>query len=223
MRVKDVMATEVVTVGPREGIKRAARKMVESGVSGLPVVDEGRLVGMITESDFLEQEADKRDQRNHRLLDAVLGNRRHRSLGDTVSEAMTPKPVTISPEARLAQAAHIMKHRKIKSLPVVDEGDRLTGIVSRADILQAFVRSDEDIEHQIRDDIARRILLLDGGALGVEVVDGVVSLSGDVPTRTEGRLLEELSQRVDGVIRVESNLVYEVDDAIQPIDRGRAI
>ena len=223
MRVKDVMATEVVTVGPREGIKRAARKMVESGVSGLPVVDEGRLVGMITESDFLEQEADKRDQRNHRLLDAVLGNRRHRSLGDTVYEAMTPKPVTISPEARLAQAAHIMKHRKIKSLPVVDEGDRLTGIVSRADILQAFVRSDEDIEHQIRDDIARRILLLDGGALGVEVVDGVVSLSGDVPTRTEGRLLEELSQRVDGVIRVESNLVYEVDDAIQPIDRGRAI
>ena len=223
MRVKDVMATEVVTVGPREGIKRAARKMVESGVSGLPVVDEGRLVGMITESDFLEQEADKRDQRNHRLLDAVLGNRRHRSLGDTVSEAMTPKPVTISPEARLAQAAHIMKHRKIKSLPVVDEGDRLTGIVSRADILQAFVRSDEDIEHQIRDDIARRILLLDGGALGVEVVDGVVSLSGDVPTRTEGRLLEELSQRVDGVIRVESNLVYEVDDANQPIDRGRAI
>ena len=223
MRVKDVMATEVVTVGPREGIKHAARKMVESGVSGLPVVDEGRLVGMITESDFLEQEADKRDQRNHRLLDAVLGNRRHRSLGDTVSEAMTPKPVTISPEARLAQAAHIMKHRKIKSLPVVDEGDRLTGIVSRADILQAFVRSDEDIEHQIRDDIARRILLLDGGALGVEVVDGVVSLSGDVPTRTEGRLLEELSQRVDGVIRVESDLVYEVDDAIQPVDRGRAI
>ena len=159
MRVKDVMATEVVTVGPREGIKHAARKMVESGVSGLPVVDEGRLVGMNTESDFLEQEADKRDQRNHRLLDAVLGNRRHRSLGDTVSEAMTPKPVTISPEARLAQAAHTMKHRKIKSLPVVDEGDRLTGIVSRADILQAFVRSDEDIEHQIRDDIARRILL----------------------------------------------------------------
>ena len=165
MRVKDVMATEVVTVGPREGIKHAARKMVESGVSGLPVVDEGRLVGMITESDFLEQEADKSDQRNHRLLDAVLGNRRHRSLGDTVSEAMTPKPVTISPEARLAQAAHIMKHRKIKSLPVVDEGDRLTGIVSGADILQAFVRSDGDIEHQIRDDIARRILLLDGGAL----------------------------------------------------------
>ncbi len=51
----------------------------------------------------------------------------------------------------------------------------------------------------------------------------MVSLSGDVTTRTEGRLLEELSQRVDGVIRVESNLVYELGDAIQPVDRGRAI
>lgn len=223
MRVKDVMATDVITVAPGEGIKAAARKMVESGVSGLPVVEDGLLVGIITESDFLEQEADKSEQRYHRLLDAILGNRQHRSLGDTVADAMTPGPVTISPDALLAEAARVMRHRKFKRLPVVDDQGRMRGIVSRADVLHAFVRSDEDIEHQIRDDVARRILLLDGESLGVEVNDGVVKLSGFVPTRTEARLLEELATRIDGVIRVDSSLSFEIDDTIPPDDRGRAI
>jgi CBS domain-containing protein len=217
------MAVEVVTVTPDKGIKDAARLMVESGVSGLPVVDDGRLVGIITESDFLEQEAEKSEQRYHRLLDALLGNRHHRSLGDTVAEAMTADPVTISPEARLAEAARIMKHRRIKRLPVVDDSGRMRGIVSRADVLHAFVRPDDDIEHQIRDDVARRILLLDGEAFDVDVDDGVVTLTGELPTRTEARLLEELARRIDGVIRVESNLRFEVDDAVAPNDRHRAI
>ena len=219
MRVKEVMATEVVTVGPQAGIKEAARLMVDSGVSGLPVVDEGRLVGIITESDFLEQEADKSEHRYHRLLDALIGERRHRSLGDTVADAMTPHPITISGDARLSEAAHVMKHRGIKRIPVVDEEGRIKGIVSRADVLHAFIRSDDVIEEQIRDDVARRILLLDGEGLGVSVSDGIVTLSGQVPTRTEARLLEELSRRVDGVIRVKTELHYDVDDSIPPDDR----
>jgi CBS domain-containing protein len=223
MRVKDVMATDVVTVGPDIGIKEAARLMVETGVSGLPVVENGELIGMITESDFLEQEADKSEHRYHRLLDALVGNRSHRSLGDSVRDAMTPHPITISPDARLSEAAHLMKNKHIKRLPVVGESGRMRGIVSRADILHAFIRSDEAIESQIRDDVVRRILLLDGEAVGVDVSDGVVTLTGNVPTRTEARLLEELSTRIDGVIRVTSDLGYDVDDTIPPEDHGLRI
>lgn len=219
MRVKDVMTVDVVSTGPDEGIKAAARKMVERGVSGLPVVEDGRLIGIITESDFLEQEADKSEQRYHRLLDALLGNRKHRSLGDTVADAMTRHPVTISGDALLAEAARIMKHRKIKRLPVVDDAGELQGIVSRADVLHAFIRSDDAIERQIRDDVARRILLLDGESLDVDVRDGIVRLGGLLPTRTEVRLLEELTERIEGVIRVESDLGFDVDDAIPPDNR----
>ncbi len=116
-----------------------------------------------------------------------------------------------------------MKHRRIKRLPVVDEAGALEGIVSRADVLHAFIRSDDDIEHQVRDDVARRILLLDADSIDVEVEEGIVHLGGNLPTRTEARLLEELAQRVDGVIRVQSNLHYEVDDTIPPDDRNLPI
>lgn len=223
MRVKDVMATDVVTVGPDVGIKEAARLMVETGISGLPVVEDGELVGMITESDFLDQEADKSEERYHRLLDALLGNRSHRSLGDSVRDAMTSHVVTISPDARLSEAAYLMKNKRVKRLPVVGESGKMRGIVSRADILHAFIRSDDAIESQIRDDVVRRILLLDTDSVVIDVKDGVVALSGNVPTRTEARLVEELAMRIDGVIRVTSDLSYEVDDTIPPEDHGLRI
>jgi CBS domain-containing protein len=218
------MANDVVTVGLDDGIKSAARKMVEHGVGGLPVVDsEGALVGIITESDFLEQEADKSEQRYHRLVDALFGNRRHRPLGDTVAEAMTADPVTIDIDALLAEAARIMRHHKVKRLPVVDGNGHLQGIVSVSDILQAFVRPDDEIAGQIRSDVARRVLLLDDEQLDIAVVEGVVQLGGVVPTRTEARLLEELVSRLDGVIRIESGLMWEVDDSIPPENRDRVV
>ena len=80
MRVIDLMTTDVITVAPEASLKEAARRMIAAEFSGLPVVDEdGRVVGIITEADFVEAEADRswgRDRR--RLLDAVFGERRPR-------------------------------------------------------------------------------------------------------------------------------------------------
>ena len=222
MRVLDVMTTDVVSVGPNDGLKAAARLMVEKGISGLPVVDDDqKLIGIITEADFVQQEAGRSQKRYRRLLDALFGERETRPMGETVADAMTRHPVVVDADTRIAEAAREMAERGIKRLPVVDTAGRLQGIVSRADIMTAFVRPDEVIEDQIRDDVVRRILMLDGDAVDVSVVEGVVTLEGELPTRTDARLLEELTSRLEGVVSVHSEIEYTVDDTKAPdqIDR----
>ena len=217
MKVSDVMTVDVVTVAPDTGLKAAARKMVENGVSGLPVVDtDGKLVGIITEADFVQQEAGRSQFRYRRLLDAVFGERETRPQGDTVADAMTRQPLVIDENARLAEAAREMSDRAVKRLPVVDGNNHLLGIVSRADIVAAYVRPDDVIEDQNRHDVIERILMIEGHELDVEVEEGVVRVAGTVPTRTDARLLEELVGRLEGVIRVEGDLEWRVDDTVSP-------
>lgn len=210
MRVLDIMTIDVLTVGPEETLKAAARKMVEAGVSGLPVVDDnGQLIGIITEADFLEREADRT---HRRLLDALMHKPASVVEAETVGEVMSTHPVVIYPEASVTEAARIMSHHHVKRLPVVSEDGILRGIVSRGDVVTVFTRPDDVIEDEVREDIVNRVLLLDADTVDVAVVDGVVKLSGSLPTRTDKRLLEEMVRRIDGVVRLESDVSFEVDD-----------
>jgi CBS domain-containing protein len=211
MRVLDIMSIDVLTVSPEESLKAAARRMVEAGVSGLPVVDEtGKLVGIITEADFLEREADRT---HRRLLDALLHKPGTVVEAETVGEVMSTHPVVIYPEASVTEAARVMSHHHVKRLPVIDDEGVLRGIISRGDVVTVFTRPDDVIEDEIREDIINRVLLLDADELEVEVEDGVVKLAGSLPTRTDKRLLEEMVRRIDGVVRMESDATFEVDDS----------
>ena len=210
MRVLDIMSIDVLTVSPEESLKAAARLMVERGVSGLPVVNAaGKLVGIITEADFLEREAD-RSQR--RLLDALMHKPDAVSEAETVGEVMSTHPVIIYPEASVTEAARVMSHHHVKRLPVVNDEGELQGIISRGDVVTVFTRPDDVIEDEIREDIIDRVLLLDGDSLEVKVADGIVRLAGALPTRTDKRLLEEMVRRIDGVVRMESDVSFEIDD-----------
>lgn len=215
MHVEEVMSTGVITVSVDDPLKAAAHRMVEAGVGGLPVLDaEGALVGIITEADFLKREAAAAGR--FRLLGALL-RRDEVPEADTVGQAMTRDPKTVLPEMELGQAARLMVKHSVKRLPVVDTGGSLVGIVSRADVLEAFSRSDERIAREIREEVMHRILFLDRDAIDVAVDDGVVTLKGRTETRTEYRTLIELSKRVDGVIRViDEELSFDVDDRIGP-------
>lgn len=211
MRVLDIMTMDVLTARPEDSLKDAARTMVRAGVSGLPVVDDdGRLVGIITEADFLEREADRS---RRRLLNAMLDECGGVVEAETVGEVMSTDPVVIFPEATVTEAARMMAHHHVKRLPVVDESGKLVGIVSRADVVAVFTRPDDVIEDEVREDVIRRVLLLEPDALAVDVEDGIVRISGTVPTATDARLLEELVRRIDGVVRLDSNVTFEVDDA----------
>jgi CBS domain-containing protein len=210
MRVLDIMSIDVLTVAPEDSLKAAARQMVERGVSGLPVVNaEGRLVGIITEADFLEREADRS---HRRLLDALMHNPDTVVEAETVGEVMSTHPVVIYPEASVTEAARVMSHHHVKRLPVVNDEGVLQGIISRGDVVTVFTRPDDVIEDEIREDIIDRVLLLDGESLDVDVTDGIVLLSGRLPTRTDQRLLEEMVRRIDGVVKMESDLSFEIDD-----------
>jgi CBS domain-containing protein len=220
MKVRDIMTTDPVKVTADTRLREAARLMVRHRVSGLPVVDEGgKLIGILSEGDFIRREAGRDRPHGVSLLDAVFGEGELQPVGaETVAEIMTRSVVTITPEATVGEAARVMGRRSVKRLPVVDLEGELIGIVSRADVVGAFTKPDDVIEDEVREDLIRRLLFLDPELVEVSVSDGVVTLEGELENRTEAHLLEELSRRIAGVVRVESRLRYKVDD--RKLERG---
>lgn len=213
MRVVDLMASEVISVQRDTALRQAARIMVEHGISGLPVTDdEDTLVGIISEGDFLRKEVDRGALTSTGLLGLLFDDRESLAEAEMVGEVMSDNVFTISPDATLVEAARTMATHGVKRLPVVDRDGKLVGIISRRDIVNAFTRPDELIEDEIREDILKRLLFLDPDLVDSEVSGGVVKISGELPTRSDVRLLEAMVQRTDGVIRAELDLTWKVDD-----------
>ncbi len=197
MKVLDLMALDVVAVRADTTLKEAARLMVERQVSGLPVLDDdGLVIGIITEADFLRREAGRRG----RLLAAVFDERPAEQPSTLVGGAMTSEPTVIYPEASLTEAARMMADEGVKRLPVVDDAGMLIGIISRADIVNAFTRPDDVIEDEIAQDVLRRVFGRDPAEFTIEVHDGVVRIVGPIGTETDRSLLQELTGRLDGVV-----------------------
>jgi CBS domain-containing protein len=146
LRVSEVMHTEWPALGPNATVEEAIKLFAESGISGAPVVEGGRLLGIVTEGDLIFQDADLKAPGFLDLLGGLipLGNQEEyrqevlKSAGVTVDEVMTEKPVTIGPDATLAEAATLMAEERKKVLPVV-EGDALRGVLTRMDILTLHV------------------------------------------------------------------------------------
>ena len=146
LRVGDVMETAWPTLGPESTVEEAIKLFAEERVSGAPVVEDGRLVGIITEGDLIFQDAEVKAPGFLDILGGIvpLGDtdeyRREalKSAGVTVGEVMTDDLVTVAPEATLAETATIMADRRKKILPVVD-GGRLVGVITRMDILTLHV------------------------------------------------------------------------------------
>lgn len=212
MKVKQLMTTEVVSVGPGQPVKEAARIMVDSAVSGLPVIDaDGKLVGIVTEADFVAGEAGRRADNRAGLLRFLLNRQ---TVGDeelTVSDLMTRDVITVGPDSDHAEAARLMDREGVKRLLVTDN-DRVVGIISRADMLRAFTRSDEEITTEIKDHLMRDVLWIDPARVRVESVDGNVMLDGELENRSDATLLFELVRRVDGVASVNDQLSWQYDN-----------
>jgi CBS domain-containing protein len=211
MRVVDVMTSQVEVAHPDWTLKQVARTMIDAGVSGLPVVDDdGVIVGIITEADFIEAEAERAPGRR-RFIDTVFGEKKTKA-PSTVAAAMTTAPFVIDRNAKVTDAAKMMTAHHVRRLPVVTPDGKVEGIVSRSDIVAAFARDDEEIADAVHYGVIRRILMLDAPDVSVRVTDGVVTLSGEVPTRTDAKLLEELAGGITGVVRCDSELSWAFDD-----------
>lgn len=215
LTVRDVMTAEVVTVPADAPFKEVARLLDEHNVSALPVLDEnGGLVGVVSEGDLLPKES-YRDSRERPVRLARLVHRRSlaKAEGDTAREVMTTPAVTIEPDAPLSAAARRMVDEGVKRLPVVDATGALIGIVSRADLVSVFLRTDDALAEQIKDEISSRILLTEFGMVDVDVAEGIVVLSGRLDRRSSVGLAEDLAREIDGVIDVDNRLTYRWDDS----------
>ncbi len=188
VKVKDVMTKNVTTVDASTPFKDVAETLIAHAVSAVPVVDgEGRVVGVVSEADLLRKE-EFREQyyregyqpplrvRLRSRMSQEGGRPRDKARGETAGELMTAPAVTAPAEITTVVAARIMDEHGIKRLPVVDAEGRLTGIVSRADLLKVFVRSDDDILHEVRDDILERSLWVETSGVTVTADKGVVTL-----------------------------------------------
>jgi CBS domain-containing protein len=212
--VRDVMTTTVVLVDESTGFKDIIRRMEDSYVSAVPVVDaDGYLVGIISEADLLLKEEHAREpHRRHLLEGRPRRTERAKAEGFLAAQLMTAPVITIGPEASLGQAARLMHEKRVKRLPVVEEGGKVVGIVSRADLLKVFMRPDEEIRQEVVGDVLGRMLSIGPDRVRATVRDGVVTVEGLVERRSLISLLAGLVRGVDGVVGVEKRLRYETDD-----------
>jgi CBS domain-containing protein len=210
-RVEQLMTTDVVTVSPETPLKGVAAILIEHRISGVPVVSDEKVVGVVSEDDILRKERRAEAHPRGRLLGWLLGGERaevRKLTARTAGEAMTVPAVTISHWRTAASAAALMIDHGIKRLPVLRKGE-LVGIVTRADLVRGFARSDAAIERDIREDVLRRSFWMGPGAIQVEVRHGEVTLKGQVENEAVVDTLPGAIRAVPGVISVRSELIPE--------------
>ncbi len=214
MKIEQLMQRDVVAVTPETTLKEVARLLAQHHISGVPVRDaDGNVLGVVSEADILRKEEGEPP-----AYGGVFGWALGRRHGDerwlharTAAEAMTAPARTVTPAATTAEAARLMSTHGVNRLPVVD-GGRLVGIVSRADLVRAFQRPDEEIEEEIAGDVLLGALWISPREVRVSVVDGLVELTGRLDNRTEAELLVGYVRRVPGVVDVRADLTWRVDD-----------
>ncbi|WP_282693799.1 CBS domain-containing protein [Streptomyces sp. CC208A] len=189
LKVAGLMTDDVVTALPDTSFREAAKLLAVHDISGLPVVDEDdHVVGVVSESDLLARRA------------------------PTVHGVMTSPAVTVYAEEAAADAARLMVRRGVERLPVVDEEERLVGIVTRRDLLRVFLRPDPEIRRRVREEILADAMDLPQDAVDVHVLDGVVTLAGRLRLRSQAVMLLRLTERVEGVVAVVDELSAREDD-----------
>lgn len=200
MRVEDVMTRDVITVTPASPLKSAVTLFLAHGISGLPVVEGNRLVGVVSESDIVAKETSGYSDGEVSRTGATHLRREREA--ETVAQAMTAEPVSVEPWVPIWAAADLMAVHDVNRLPVVDTDGSLLGIVTRADLVRAFARSDQAIAREIREHLLPSVDL-GPNALEVTVARGVVTIRGEIDSELTSTCLRKTLHLVPGVVQVE--------------------
>jgi CBS domain-containing protein len=221
MKASDVMTRNVLTVGRETSVAQAIRMMLDNHVSGLPVLGDGKVVGILTEGDLLRRSETGTEKHRPRWLEILMGPGRMageyvRTHGRKVAEIMTTDVISVAGDTPLDEVVGLMERRRIKRVPVI-EGDLLVGVVSRLDLLRALLRAieaqhseargDDEIREQILAELAKAAWVPRDG-LSISVKDGVVDLNGVILEEKERQALRVVAENTPGVRAVEDHLVW---------------
>ncbi len=198
MRVRDVMSKPPLTVPRDMSLRDLAALLAAHDISGVPVVDGGRVMGVVSASDIVERERGPDLESRPRF-----GRRRssRAAWASTVGEAMKSPAVTIESWMSVYHAAWLMSAYDVNRLPVLEHG-ALVGVVTRSDLVRFFARSDQDIER----DVHEKLAVLESPRVSAVSDHGRVVLEGELASATDLACLPHLVASVPGVIEVESRV-----------------
>ncbi len=226
MKVADVMTRGVISIAPGETMARAARLMLQYDVSGFPVIDNGKLVGIVTEGDFLRRAESGTERHRPRWIEFLsspgrLAEEYAHAHGRKVAEVMTGDVVTIGEDADLEDAARLMESHHVKRLPVVTAG-AVVGMLTRANLVRAFIvglpkataapMNDSEIREQLVGEFDRQPWA-PRGLITVTVENGIVGLEGVIRDERQRAALRIAAENIPGVKRVDDHLLT-IDPAI---------
>lgn len=222
MKAEDVMTRDVIAVAPDATVLQAARLMLQHHISGLPVVDKsGKLVGVLSEGDFLRRRETRTEHKRSRWLEFLMGPGRiaaeySHSHGSKVSEVMTTEVQTVADETPLEEIVELMERKRIKRVPVLC-GEQLVGIVTRSNLMHAMVSMARVVQPAAKDDGTIRETLLAEmqkadwapvAMTNVVVRDGVVELWGTIVDERQREALKVAAENIPGVKAVNDHLVW---------------
>ena len=206
--VGDVMTREVITVRREADFKEIERVLAQRHVGAVPVIDaDGNPVGVVSETDLLL----KIEGGGAMGFGVASRRRRSKAAAATAEGLMTTPVITIGSDQSLAAAARLMRKHRVHQLPVVS-GGKLVGMLSRGDLLQTFLRADEDIREDVLEGVIRGIMWLNPREFEVSVEEGVVEVAGVLENRSHVEILIDLIRGVEGVVEIHPALSYRIDN-----------
>lgn len=222
--VADVMTFGALSVQEDTPFKEIVDLMEAHGINAVPVVDGfDRVVGVVSSADLLPKIEFAGDDDHLRLFEnRHIRQARGKAHATAAGELMNAPAVTVMGTTSLVAAARIMDAAGLKRLPVVDELGRLTGMVTRRDLLKVFLRSDTEIRREILNEALDGLVGVERSQLRVEVDDGVVTLLGEVERGSVIPSVIRQIERVDGVVDVVSHLSAAADDTAEQTPGYRA-
>jgi CBS-domain-containing membrane protein len=217
------MTPDVITVGPDATVLELAQLLLKHRISAVPVTGaRGELIGIVSEGDLLRRAETGTERRRPWLLRVLTESETLavdyvKSHGRKISDIMTRRVVTATPETSLAEIATLLEKNRIKRVPIVENG-KLVGIVTRANLVQAFAAMPPPLAAVAADDVMIRERLLARlrdepwahlWQINVIVKDGVVDLWGTVSSAAEHAAVRIAAETLPSVRGVNDHLVEQ--------------
>lgn len=214
LTVRDVMDRDPVTVTTRTSFKELVALLTREGLTAVPVVNrQGEVAGIVTEADLLRKQGfQAAGPDTPRPVRRAYRARWARATGECAGEVMSTHPVTIRPEATVAEAARLMERQHCRCLPVTDPSGKLAGTVTARDLLRVFLRPDSEIARDVTREILAGRFAAAPGSMTADVADGVITVSGQVLRKSMLPHVLAVIRDIDGVVGVEGRLSYAIDD-----------